>query len=285
MKVDLPDITKIRKKQKIIYIVIMAICLLSLTIAIYIQFFTTIGLSDLFGITTSELGNKSDEYIETLKAEFDENFTNKITNDNDEFNVKKDKEKSLVYTGYEKKDNKLNSYDIDVYIPHINIENDIINKYNEEIENLFISKAKNVLQSQNKNVIYTVEYVANIQDNILSIMIRSNLKEGSSAQRIIIQTYNYDLENNKEVTLKEWIESKQLDVAIIQNKIDTEIKFQQEKVKALKEIGYSIYDRDVNNSMYKIENTKEFYIKDDALYMIYAYGNNTFTSEMDLVIL
>lgn len=53
-----------------------------------------------------------------------------------------------------------------------------------------------------KNVIFTVEYVANVQDDILSLMIKSNLKEGSNAQRIIIQTYNYDLRNNKEISLE-----------------------------------------------------------------------------------
>lgn len=53
-----------------------------------------------------------------------------------------------------------------------------------------------------------MEYVANVQDDILSLMIRSNLKEGVSAQRIIIQTYNYDLRNNKEINLEEVLKIK-----------------------------------------------------------------------------
>lgn len=83
-----------------------------------------------------------------------------------------------------------------------------MDEYNKEIEDIFVNKARNVLQSENKNIIYTVEYVANVQDDILSLMIRSNLKEGVSAQRIIIQTYNYDLRNNKEINLEEVLKIK-----------------------------------------------------------------------------
>ena len=37
--------------------------------------------------------------------------------------------------------------------------------------------------------------------------------------------------------------------------------------------------------MYKIENTDEFYIdNNNNLYLIYAYGNENLTSEMDLVV-
>ena len=36
-----------------------------------------------------------------------------------------------------------------------------------------------------------------MKNHILSIAIRSILKEGNNAQRTIIQTYNYDFKNNK----------------------------------------------------------------------------------------
>ena len=141
------------------------------------------------------------------------------------------------------------------------------------------------MKSQNKNTIYTVEYVANVQDDILSVMIRSNLKEGSSAQRVIIQTYNYDLRNNKEITLEEVLRIEQLDKPIVQNTIDNEIKAEQKKVEDLKKLGYNIYNRDTSSDIYKVENSKEFYLTNNTLYVIYAYGNNSFTSETDIVIL
>ena len=37
--------------------------------------------------------------------------------------------------------------------------------------------------------------------------------------------------------------------------------------------------------MYNVENTTEFFLgKDNFLYLIYAYGNDNYTSELDLVI-
>ena len=71
----------------------------------------------------------------------------------------------------------------------------------------------------------------------------------------------------------------------IQNKIKSEIELEEKKVNDLKQLGYNIYDRDISNDIYKVENTTEFYLTGDTLYIIYAYGNETHTSEMDLVIL
>ena len=137
----------------------------------------------------------------------------------------------------------------------------------------------------NRNIIYTVEYAATVENDILSLIIKSNLKEGANPQRLIVLTFNYDLKNNKEVTLEEIIQKKELKFTDVQNKINEEIKQQQNRVNGLKELGYSIFERDVNNSMYKISDTKEFFIKDDKIYIIYAYGNDALTSEMDLIII
>lgn len=287
MKVKLPEKKTIRKRDIIIYITIAIICIASIAIAFYVQFYARINIVNLFGVNTSqEFGNKSDEQKELIKSEFDKIFTNSIKNDENRNSEKKsDKEKDLVYSNYEKKETKENNYDIDVHIPKINIESEVIDKYNKEIEDVFVTKAENVLKSQNKNTIYTVEYVANVQDDILSVMIRSNLKEGSSAQRVIIQTYNYDLRNNKEITLEEVLRIEQLDKPIVQNTIDNEIKAEQKKVEDLKKLGYNIYNRDTSSDIYKVENSKEFYLTNNTLYVIYAYGNNSFTSETDIVIL
>ena len=41
----------------------------------------------------------------------------------------------------------------------------------------------------------------------------------------------------------------------------------------------------IANHMYKVENTPDFFIgKDNHLYLVYAYGNNNYTSEVDLLI-
>lgn len=287
MNVTLPEKNKFKKRDLIIYISIMIICIISVIIAFYVQFYARIDIGRLVGITKEgEFGKKTEEETEMLKSEFNQIFTNNIENDEGQNDNKKtEQDKKLVYTQYEKKESKVNSYDLEVHIPHINIKNEIADKYNKEIEDIFVNIANNVLQSENKNIIYTVEYVANVQDDILSVMIRSNLKEGSNAQKVIIQTYNYDLRNNKEITLAEVLKIEQLDEQVVQNKIKNEIAIEQKKVEDLKKLGYNIYSRNTSSDIYEIKNSTEFYLTNNTLYIIYAYGNETSTSEMDLVVL
>lgn len=288
MNVIKPEDIKLKRKQVIIYISIVAFCIIAIIVASYVQFYARIDLAQSIGLKhkESEFGNKTQDEIELLKDDFDKLFINTIQNDDGSNNNKKVyKDQNLVCTKYSEQKVKENSYSIKIDIPYINIDNDIVDKYNQEIESVFVSKAKSVIESENKNIIYTVEYIADIQDDILSLMIRSNLKENSNAQRVIIQTYNYDLRNNKEISLEEILRIKQLDKQEIQNKIKNEIELEERKVNDLKQLGYNIYDRDISNDIYKIENTTEFYLTQDKLYIIYAYGNDSYTSEMDLVIL
>ena len=275
MNVVLPEKNRIKKKQLFIYISIIIICIISVIIAFYVQFYTRIDIAKFIGISQKAgLGSKTEEQQQTIKSEFNTIFNNTITNDNDTNNSKKEEaDKKIVYTKYEKKETKLNSYDLEVHIPHINISGEVVEKYNQEIENIFVDMAKKVLQSENNNVIYTVEYVANIQDDILSVMIKSNLKEGSKAQKVIIQTYNYDLRNNKEITLAEVLKIEQLNENDVQNKIKADIQTEQKKAQDLKSLGYNIYSRDINSDIYSIEKSTEFYFTGNTLYIIYAYGN------------
>ena len=184
----------------------------------------------------------------------------------------------------ERKETKLNSYDVEVHIPKINIESPVIEKYNEDIQS-FINKTNEILKSENKNIIYTVDYVANVQEDILSLMIKSNLKEGSNAQRVIIETYNYDLRNNKEISLEEVLAIEYVEESKVQDKINTKIEEEQKRVQDLKELGYNIYNRDTTSEQYKVENSKYFYLTDNVLYIIYPYGNEYYTSERDVVVI
>lgn len=278
---------KLTKKEVIIYSVIMAVCVIAILIAFYFQFYADPSLRRMLGMKNEGgFGEKTEEQTQILVSEFDQIFTNTIENEeNQPKNVKKkESDKSIIYTALSKKESKPNSYDIDVKIPYINIDNEKVDEYNKAIED-FTNKMNSILESTNKNTIYTVEYVANIQDDILSLMVRSNLKEGSSAQRVIIQTYNYDLRNNKLVTLEEILQRENVNKTEIQQKIENEITNKQKQVEDLKNLGYNIYSRDITNDMYEIENSTEFYLVDETLYIIYAYGNETFTSEMDLVVI
>ena len=286
MNLKLQDEKPIRKKQLIIYISIIIVCIICVIIAFYVQFYARIDLGRLVGIDREEkFGQKTEEQTLALETEFDQIFTNSLTNtENQGDNKKKDNSKDLVYVDLEKKETKLNSYDLEVHIPKINIDSPVVDEYNQDIQS-FIDKTNEVLGSENQNIIYTVDYVANVQDGILSLMIKSNLKEGSNAQRVIVETYNYDLRNNKEISLEEVLAIEYLDKNDVQNRIDTKIAQEQRQVEDLKDLGYNIYNRDTSSEQYKVENSKYFYLTNNVLYIIYPYGNENYTSEMDLVII
>ena len=287
MNVTKPEKVGISKRAVVIYSIIIFICMIALLVAFYVQFYKRIDLSRLVGINQEEkFGNKSQDEIIELEADFVKLFNNTLDNKEGDYNNKKTEiDKDLVYTTFEKKETKANSYDLEVHIPEINIKSEVVDEYNKEIKETFIDFVDKILQSENRNVIYTVDYTANIQNGILSVMIHSNFKEGTKAQKVIVKTYNYDLRNNKELKLQEVVGFEQLNENKIQDMINTKIEAEQKKVKDLEGLGYNIYNRDIKNDIYKIENTEEFYMTEDVIYIIYPYGNNAETSEMDLVIL
>ena len=280
MNVTLPN-NKLDTKSKIVYSSIIAICILSIILVIYVQFFEGKTVT-----TVGTLKGKSEEGYEILKSEFDTLFTNNLQNYDEKYqSKKKDKSKDLVYTSYSKNENQDNSYDLDVNIPLININNSTIDKYNEEIKSTFEDKAEDILKTKNRNSIYTVEYSSYIQDGILSVIIRANLKEGANPQRVIIQTYNYSLDKNKEISLQELLNLKNVEENYVQNKINEEIESEHKKAEDLKAIGYTIFNRNMDDEMYKLNNIKQFYYHDGSIYIIFAYGNDKHTSEVDIAII
>ena len=281
MNVVLEKKPAVKKKTKIIYIILVVICLIAISIAVYMQFFRDENLGLALGIKSN---SKSEEEYEILKQEFD-NLFNNTARDNNNVNINKiQNDREIIYTGYQSNENSPNNYDINVNKPYININSDIIKKYNQEIESIFEEKAKSILTTKDEHIIYTVEYGCYLDDGILSLIIRSTLKEGNSAQRVIIQTYNYNLQTNQEITIEQLIKAKGTTNEIIQGKIDEEIYSQQQQAEELRKLGYNIYARDYKSDIYKIENIQQFFINNDDIYIIYPYGNDNFTSEMDLII-
>lgn len=281
MNINLPKKEKMSRKAIIIYSIAILICVIAAIVIVSVQYFGKGGLDGLISISS----NTEQTDLQLLKTEFNAIFDNALTNESG-INVEKiDNEKDIVFTNYTKQEVKENSYDLDLNIPKINIDKEKINEYNKEIEDTFIQKAENVLKTQNMNTIYTVQYTATIEDDILSLIIYSKLKDGSSAQRVIVTTYNYDLKNDSEIRLNDLINRKNLKKADVENKIKQEISAEQKKVEDLRAFGYEIFERDVNSDMYKVDNTEEFFIKDGKIYLIYAYGNESLTSEMDLVVI
>lgn len=282
MNVILPEKPKILNRRNVTYLTILVICAVAIAIAVY-QFFTEEKLDVILGLTKAE-----NEEVNQLRDDFNNIFTNELLIKQKSLNsniIKSEENKEIVYTEYQKEEKSNNNYNIDVKIPIINIENDIIKNYNEEIKNNFEKAAEDVLQTQDRNIVYTVNYMASIQNDILSVVILSTLKQGDGAQRTILKAYNYNLKTNKEASLQEFMKIKYLDKKVLQQAIETEIKNSQEQTEQLKELGYNIFARNVTDEMYKVENATNYFMNDGYLYIIYAYGNSNNTSEMDIVII
>lgn len=249
-----------KNKKKIIYsaIGVLAIAILSIII-IYNS-----------GKRTNRDKMSEEEPIdkEQLEIEFNDLFTNE--------------ENQYVSTLYKIQEEKSGKYKIDAYIPRIHLDNKIDNEVNNEINSSFVNK---ILQVYNDSKIYTIlkiNYATSIQDNRLSVIIKCSLKEGSNAQRTIIKTYNYDIESKEKIKIADLIQEQKK--ADLQEEINQKIQLKLKKEATLAEQGYNVYRRDVDSDIYKIENANEFYIKDKILYIIYCYGNNSFTSEVDLIV-
>lgn len=280
MNLRLEDEREKNRKIKIIYGIIIAICVISLISAIIIQVVKSLPKEEK-EIDTSVL--------QKYKSDFNKVFTNKVEySKKSEYRLDKiDDSKQIIYTGYTNNETKVSDYNLDVNIPYINIKNTTIEKFNKDIKDTFEQKAKDILSTQKQNIIYTVNYKAYVTDNnILSLVVRSTLKEGENPERVIVQTYNYDLTEKKKVALEELLNLKGISRQDAGNTIRKEIKEIESKVNELAQLGYKVYTRDVNSDIYKLDNITEFFISNDnVLYIIFAYGNQSNTSEMDLVVM
>ena len=288
MKPVLPD-NKVRHRLWILYAIIFIICTAGIGMALYLQYYQEQNIGLIFGITDKD-SEEEDEYNE-LKSEFSSIFTNQVENlQNETINVEKiNDDYDVVVTAYSyTKDDE--NCTLNVSIPYINIRNEITIGYNQEIRELFRTKAEELMEEgSTQNVIYNVRYKAYVQNNIISLVIEAEIKEGTKSQKIMIKTYNYNYVEQKEVTLEELLEIKDIKTSDANNQIKKEIKKSQKDKEALSEVlaeqGYTVYQRDYNSDIYLVENTENYFLgQDGMLYIIYAYGNNDDTNEMDIII-
>lgn len=276
-------------KRKILYIVILVICVIAILLAAYIQVFENKELTENPSDPSENVEISEDQYLE-LEEDFENIFTNQMNNllgQDILITNKINEEDDIIAVSYETEVKVADKYNLKVKIPYININTTTVKKYNTQIEEIFKQKALDIVSDvASQDIVYTVDYVCYInKNNVLSIAIRSILKEGTNAQRTIIQTYNYDFMRNKEVTLASILEKKGLNEKEVESKVKNKIKQEQAKVEELKKLGYNIFERNPESDMYKLENTTEFFTgKDGFLYLIYAYGNDNYTSELDVVI-
>lgn len=278
------------KEAKIIYVIISIICVISIIIGVYEQFFNK--KDDNTNISTNGKVEEPIEQIkektmEEIKDEFNAIFINSFSSEGKDISdiERINKEKNIVYAAYNiQQENDF--FNIDLNIPVINIKGDIPKEFNKITQEVFVKKANEVMENTNvsEKIIYSIDYAAYINGDILSVIIKSSLKQGNNPQRIIVQTYNYNIKTKEKVTLSNIKEKKNIDEQKLKSKIDRALQTVKREEEILTQSGYSVYVRDLNSDVYKLENITNFFLdNDEKLYIIFAYGNQNFTSELDIV--
>lgn len=228
-----------------------------------------------------------DEKYEEIKNNFNAMFTNTVRRSFSQSTepTKVDNTKEIVYTKNEVNVQADNKYDINVNLPCINIVGTEAQSINNEIDRLFGDKVNSAIQSPDIETIYNVDYVAYLNDDMLSLVIRATLKENDMPQRMIVKTYNYNFSRQGQVNLGNLIVRNRLDKDDVQDKIYEEIEKIIKTNEALEANGYTVHKRYLSNNRYMLGNIDTYYIdQNDYLYIIFAYGNQNYTNEFDVVV-
>ena len=267
----------------ILYVVIIIFCVVAIGLGVYAQFFTKEPVQDAYGNDISAGGNIVT--AQDVNQSFIDLFTNEFYSNYDESTIAKvDDTKELVYTFYSDNQTVEGKYSMNINIPVINIQSDVVTGFNNLTQSIFVDKINSVMAGTSVYTIYNLDYTAYVNNNLLSVAIKATIKEGDNPQRVIVQTYNYDLVEDKAVTVKEILEDRDIDETVVENRIKTVVQNASNDANKMAESGYTVYQRDVNDEMYQIDNITNFIEGPNGeLYIIFAYGNNNYTSEMDIV--
>lgn len=280
-------------KRYIIYIVIAIICIIAIVAGVYYQVFGNKPKQNTIGNEIID-NEEPNEVIdpEILKEEFNSLFNNSFDDQGyDTSAIQKIQgleEHDIIYAAYNIKEEKDEKYSVDINLPVFNVQGDVAADFNRTTQSIFADKANDVLSKSDKYTIYNIEYTSYLNENILSLIIKSTLKEGNSAQRIIVQTYNYDITTGQKLTLNEVLEAKGIELKKVNEKIEKQVQEANRQAEAIAEAlaqsGQTVYKRDINNAMYVTDNVNHFFLGlDGQIYIVYPYGNSNFTSEMDII--
>ncbi len=282
MNVELPKEYKVRKRDIIIYTICIIVCVVALTVAVTVQVLGEDVANNVFHANKLQIASEEEQV--KLRSDFENMFDNKFSGQIKGMQ-KKYNDKNFVFTSYQNEDTVADSYNLNVHIPNFNIVDDELEKLNNRISTEYKQQVNQILNNKGNVIVYSIEYTSYVEDDILVLIIRSNLKENNNAQKQMIYTYNYDLKNRKIVNFEDIIDKLNYNKNDVQNAIYDYIQIQENNSKSLKNLGYGIYVRNSKDDLYKIENTKQFFVQNGKLYILYPYGNSLATSEMDIVII
>ena len=278
------------KNPKVIYILVGAFCVLAIIAGIYAQFF--VKDEDKNNIILPNLNTTPDDQVvgktvEEIKTQFTNLFTNVLNKgEYDTSNIQKIVEQSdVVYSAYDIQD-KTDNYEINIHLPVMNIQGEVPTSFNQITQEIFANKASAIMNNQSATkTLYQIDYVSYINGDILSLIIKATLKEGDNPQRVIVQTYNYNLATMQKVSFEDVLSYRNLVQSEVQTKIQNTVQKAIEEAEILVQSGYTVYNRDLNDSMYQFSNIANFFLGPNGdLYIVFAYGNGHNTAEMDIVL-
>ena len=257
------------KKSKKILIIVLILVFLVISLVATILF--------LNHKEQKELQKQEEEAIINAEENFKKLFLNLEYSEN---------ENEAVTLLYKIEKTEQGKFEIDINIPLLNIETDVATSVNDEINDIFINKLYEVVKENTVYTKYNIDYIAYTNNDIISLIIKATLKEGSNSQRLIVQTYNYSLKENKLLSLEECIDLMDLNKSEIQTQITNYIREKSANTDMSLAEQYNLYIRDVRSEEYLIENINNYYIgQDGKLYIVFAYGNTNYTETVDVIII
>ena len=279
-------------KKWIFFIVLALVCIVAICMGIYTQFFYKYVDTDPLMLGINIGSKKTAEEIDILKADFNGLFTNSILINSENVRVDRiEPSNELVYVGYNLVNEDENYYCVNAQIPILNINTDVAKEVNREIKSEYYDKANAIMRKTEGNTVYNVSYAAFVNQDILSLVIKSSLKEQDKSEKVSIKTYCYSLPDSKLLSINNVLESSELLVGKgltlenIQTTINDEVKKAYNNAKIIAENYGTLYERDLKSDIYNIEKTQNFFLTQDGyIYIVYAYGNNDYTNEMDIII-
>ena len=252
----------LRGGRKVAFFVsLIGICVVAILFGIFTQFYYKYSESDplMIGINTS--AQKTIEELEALEAEFNGLFTNEIHINSENVKVNKiQPQNSLVYTGYNLVNDDENYYSVNAQVPVINIDNDVAKTINSQIKTEFYDKANQVMRTKEGKTVYLVSYVAYVNKDVLSVVVKSSLKEEGKSEKVMVKAYNYSLPSNEIITFDDFLQLRELSKEEVQTKINSSIKEADHNAKIIAEQFGNLYQRDLNSSIYKVDNAETYFI-------------------------
>ncbi len=274
-------------RKYLFFIALILVCIVALCLGIYAQFFYKYSDTDAFMIGINIGSQKNAEEIDALKSNFNSLFINDLVGENENPGIDRlrTENNNLVFTTYNLVNEDENYYSVNAQIPFLNIDSEKAQEINAEIKTEFYDIANNVMRRTEGNTIYTVSYASFINKDIISIAIKSSLKEEGKSEKLSVKTYNYSISEERLLPLTDLIKLKETTVDKVQNTINNDIKIAYNNARIIAEEFGNLYERDLSSDIYKVEKATTFFLTQEGyVYVVYAYGNNDYTNEMDVII-